>query len=160
MTPAVIAARQAGVACQVVEYQHDPGAKSFGLEAAEALGVNPDKVFKTLVASLSPGDLASRDLVVAVIPVAARLDLKALAAASGAKKAVMADPKAAERATGYVVGGISPLGQRRGLPTVIDESALTHEQIYVSGGRRGLEIAIGPRDLVTLTNASVGSIGR
>jgi Cys-tRNA(Pro)/Cys-tRNA(Cys) deacylase len=117
VTPAVIAARQAGVACQVVEYQHDPGAKSFGLEAAEA-------------------------------------------AASGAKKAVMADPKAAERATGYVIGGISPLGQRRGLPTVIDESALTHEQIYVSGGRRGLEIAIGPRDLVTLTNASVGSIGR
>jgi Cys-tRNA(Pro)/Cys-tRNA(Cys) deacylase len=99
-------------------------------------------------------------LVVAVIPAVTRLDLKALAVASGAKKAVMADPKAAERATGYVIGGISPLGQRRRLPTVVDESALTHLQIYVSGGRRGLEIAIQPRDLVALSNANLARIGR
>ena len=155
VTPAVDAARRAGVACQVLEYRHDPAAESFGLEAAEALGVDPCAVFKTLIASLSSGDL-----VVAVIPVVTRLDLKALAVASGAKKAVMADPKAAERASGYVIGGISPLGQRRRLPTVVDESALTHLQIYVSGGRRGLEIALQPRDLVTLTNATLGRIGR
>ena len=155
MTPAVDAARQAGVACQVREYRHDPAAESYGLEAAEALGVDPPTVFKTLIASLSSGDL-----VVAVIPVVTRLDLKALAAASGAKKAVMADSKVAERATGYVIGGISPLGQRRRLPTVVDESALNHLQIYVSGGRRGLEIALPPQDLVTLTNATLGRIGR
>ena len=155
MTPAVDAARQAGVACQVLEYRHDPGAESFGLEAAEALGVDACAVFKTLIASLSPGDL-----VVAVIPVVTRLDLKALAAASGAKKAIMADSKAAERATGYVIGGISPLGQRRRLPTVVDESALTHLQIHVSGGRRGLEIALQPQDLVALTNATLGRIER
>ena len=95
-----------------------------------------------------------------MIPVVTRLDLKALAAAAGAKKAVMADPKAAERATGYVIGGISPLGQRRRLATVVDRSALTHLQIYVSGGRRGLEIALQPRDLVTLTNADLARIGR
>jgi Cys-tRNA(Pro)/Cys-tRNA(Cys) deacylase len=155
VTPAVDAATQAGVPCQVLEYRHDPGAQSFGLEAAEALGVDAAAVFKTLIASLSSGDL-----VVAVIPVVTRLDLKALAAAAGAKKAVMADPKAAERATGYVIGGISPLGQRRRLATVVDRSALTHLQIYVSGGRRGLEIALQPRDLVTLTNADLARIGR
>lgn len=155
MTPAVVAARRAGVACRVLEYPHDLAARSFGLEAAEALGVDPGKVFKTLVASRTSGDL-----IVAVIPVATRLDLKTLAAVTGAKKATMADRQAAERATGYVIGGISPLGQRRRLPTVIDESALTYEQIYVSGGRRGLEIALDPRDLVTLTNATLERIGR
>lgn len=155
MTPAVVAAKRAGVACRVLEYPHDPAAQSFGLEAAEALGVDPRTVFKTLVA-----DLASGDLVVAVIPVVTRLDLKTLAAVTGAKKAAMADRQAAERATGYVIGGISPLGQRRPLTTVIDESALTHEEIFVSGGRRGLEIALDPRDLVTLTNASLERIGR
>jgi Cys-tRNA(Pro)/Cys-tRNA(Cys) deacylase len=155
MTPAVDAARQAGIACQVLEYAHDPAAESFGMEAAAALGVDPPAVFKTLVASLSSGDL-----VVAVIPVVTRLDLKALASVSGAKKAVMADPRSAERATGYVIGGISPLGQRRRLATVVDESALTHAQIYVSGGRRGLEIALQPRDLVALTKAELASIGR
>ena len=155
MTPAVVAARRAGVACQVLEYRHDPAARSFGREAAEALGVDSSKVFKTLVASLASGAL-----VVAVIPVDTRLDLKALAAAAGAKKAAMADREAAERATGYVIGGISPLGQRRRLTTVVDESALTHEQIYVSGGRRGLEIVLYPRDLVTLTSATLYPIGR
>lgn len=155
MTPAVVAARRAGVVCQVLEYRHDPAAESFGLEAAEAMGVDPRQVFKTLVASLASGDL-----VVAVVPVVARLDLKALAAATGSKKAAMADPGAAERATGYVIGGISPLGQRRRLATVIDESALTYAQIYVSGGRRGLEIALSPSDLMTLTHATLAPIGR
>lgn len=155
MTPAVVAAKRAGVAFRVLEYPHDPAAQSFGLEAAEALGVDPRKVFKTLVASLASGDL-----VVAVIPVVTRLDLKTLAVATGVKKAAMADQHAAERATGYVVGGISPLGQRRRLATVIDESALTHEEIYVSGGRRGLEIALNPKDLVTLSSATVARISR
>ena len=155
MTPAVLAARRAGISCQVLEYRHDPAAQSFGLEAARALGVDASMVFKTLVASLASGELA-----VAVIPVVARLDLKALASATGAKKAVMADRQAAERATGYVIGGISPLGQRRRLTTVVDESALTHEQVYVSGGRRGLEIALAPRDLVKLTNATLNAISR
>lgn len=155
MTPAVVAARRAGVACQVLEYCHDPGAQSFGLEAAEALGLDPHQVFKTLIASLASGDLA-----VAVVPVVTRLDLKALAAATGSKKAVMAERDAAERATGYVIGGISPLGQRRRLATVIDESALTHEQMYVSGGRRGLEIALAPKDLISLTRATLAPIGR
>ena len=155
MSPAVLAARRAGVSCQVLEYRHDPAAQSFGLEAAAALGVDSSTVFKTLVASLASGELA-----VAVIPVVTRLDLKALATATGAKKAVMADRQAAERSTGYVIGGISPLGQRRQLTTVVDESALTHEQIVVSGGRRGLEIALAPRDLVNLTQATLYRIGR
>ncbi len=155
MTPAVVAARRAGVSCRVLEYRHDPAARSFGLAAAAALGVDASAVFKTLVASLASGDLA-----VAVIPVDSRLDLKALAAATGAKKAAMADRQAAERATGYVIGGISPLGQRRQLTTVVDESALTHEQIVVSGGRRGLEIALDPRDLVNLTHATLYPIRR
>jgi Cys-tRNA(Pro)/Cys-tRNA(Cys) deacylase len=155
VTPAVVAARRAGIDCEVLEYRHTPGAESFGLEAAEALGVDAGRVFKTLVASLASGKLA-----VAVIPVTARLDLKALAAAAGSKKAEMADPAAAERATGYVVGGISPLGQRRRLPTVLDESALTHELIYVSAGRRGLEIALRPRDLAALTGATLAAVTR
>jgi len=155
VTQAVVAAKRAGIPCQVLEYQHDPSAESFGLEAAAAMGVDPRQVFKTLVASLASGEL-----VVAVVPVVSRLNLKALAAATGAKKATMAQPEAAERATGYVLGGISPLGQRRRLTTVIDESALTHEQIYVSAGRRGLEIALRPGDLMILTNATLAPIGR
>jgi Cys-tRNA(Pro)/Cys-tRNA(Cys) deacylase len=160
VTPAVLAARRAGVACRVLEYRHDPAAQSFGLEAAEALGVNPLQVYKTLVASLATARSPVAILVVAVIPVVARLDLKALAAATGAKRAAMAERDAAERATGYVIGGISPLGQRRRLATVLDESALTHAEIYVSAGRRGLEIALAPRDLVTLTKATLASISR
>lgn len=155
VTPAVVAARQAGIACRVLEYRHDPEAKSFGLEAAAALGVDAHRVFKTLVASLASGHLA-----VAVIPVDTRLDLKALAATTASKKASMADAQAAERATGYVIGGISPLGQRRQLRTVVDESALTYGEIFVSAGRRGLEIALAPGDLVALTRASVARIGR
>ena len=155
MTPAVVAAERAGIPCRVLAYEHDPSTESFGLEAAAAMGVDPRQVFKTLVASLASGEL-----VVAVVPVASRLNLKALATATGAKKAAMAEPEAAERATGYVLGGISPLGQRRRLTTVIDESALTHEQIYVSAGRRGLEIALHPGDLMTLTDATVAPISR
>jgi Cys-tRNA(Pro)/Cys-tRNA(Cys) deacylase len=155
VTPAVTAARRAGIDCEVLEYRHAADAASFGLEAAEALGVEAGRVFKTLVVSLAGGRL-----VVAVIPVTARLDLKALAAAAGGKKAEMADPADAERATGYVVGGISPLGQRRRLPTVLDESALTHERIYVSAGRRGLEIALHPRDLAELTDATLAAVAR
>lgn len=155
MTPAVLAARRAGIDCEILEYPHSADAESFGLEAAAALAVDAARVFKTLVAELAGGEL-----VVAVVPVTARLDLKALAAAAGAKRARMADPEAAERATGYVVGGISPLGQRRRLKTVLDAAALDHPRVYVSGGRRGLEIALDPRDLADLTGASVAPVSR
>lgn len=139
-------------------YEHDPAAHSFGAEAAEALGVDPARVYKTLIAQTDlPRD---RGLVVAVVPVAGQLDLKALAAAVGAKKATMADPALAERTTGYVVGGISPLGQKRELRTVIDESALIHETVLVSGGRRGLDVELSPADLVALTSATTALIGR
>ena len=155
MTPAVTAARRAGIEHRVLEYPHDPSAASYGREAADALGVDARLVFKTLVASGAGGAA-----VVAVIPVNARLDLKALAAATGEKKLAMADPAVAERVTGYVVGGISPLGQRRRLPTVIDRSALEHPLVYVSAGRRGLELALAPRDLAALAGARVAAIAR
>jgi Cys-tRNA(Pro)/Cys-tRNA(Cys) deacylase len=127
---------------------------SFGLEAAAALGVEPERVFKTLLAEVDGA------LWVAVVPVVAHLDLKALATAAGGKRAVMADPAAAERSSGYVVGGISPLGQRRPLPTVIDETALLHDTVFVSGGRRGLDLELGPEDLVTQTQATTADIAR
>ncbi|MCK9485821.1 MAG: Cys-tRNA(Pro) deacylase [Dehalococcoidia bacterium] len=155
MTPAVEAARAAGVAYEVVQYDHDASAESYGLEAAEALGVAPERVFKTLVARLD-----GRTLAVGIVPVALRLNLKALAGAAGGRKAEMADPADAQRATGYVVGGISPLGQKRRLVTVLDESALLQETVYVSGGRRGLEIVLAPADLVRLTEAKVAAIAR
>ncbi len=154
MTPAVEAAKAAGVPYEVVQYEHDPKAESYGLEAAEILGVAPERVFKTLVAKVD-GRLA-----VGIVPVAARLDLKALADAVGGRKAEMADPAEAQRATGYVVGGISPLGQKRRLPTAIDASAMEQETVYVSGGRRGLEIVLVPADLVRLTDAKVAPIAR
>ena len=130
------------MAYRVHEYDHDPGSASYGLEAAERLGVDPSRVFKTLVASVDGA------LTVCVIPVEGRLDLRALG-----KRAAMADAAEAERATGYVVGGISPLGQRRRLPTLVDESAAAHGTIFVSGGRRGLEIELAPADLMALTGA-------
>ncbi len=133
-------------------YKHDPKHESYGLEAAERLNLNPATVFKTLVALLD-GKLA-----VAIVPVERQLDLKALAAALRAKKAQMAPVPDAERATGYVAGGISPLGQRKQLPTVIDESALEHERIHVSGGRRGLEVELSPHDLQRLTRATTAAI--
>jgi Cys-tRNA(Pro)/Cys-tRNA(Cys) deacylase len=153
-TPATVALARAGIAFTVHTYEHDPAADSFGLEAATVLGLDPAQVFKTLLVSVDGR------LVVAVVPVAGRLDLKAVAAAVGGKKAVMADPAAAERATGYVVGGISPVGQKRPHPTVVDDSALAFATVYVSGGRRGLDLGLSPADLVALTSATVAPVRR
>jgi Cys-tRNA(Pro)/Cys-tRNA(Cys) deacylase len=155
-TPATAALDAAGVAYVARPYPHDPSASSYGMEAAEALGVDPERVFKTLV--IDVGGDGSAKLCVAVVPVSGSLDLKAAAAAFGAKKAAMADRSSAERRTGYVLGGISPLGQRQASPTAIDESALEHECILVSGGRRGFDIELAPTDLVRLTNASVARL--
>ncbi|GAB6039457.1 Cys-tRNA(Pro) deacylase [Endothiovibrio diazotrophicus] len=157
MTPAVVAAQRAKVAHRVHSYAHDPARRAFGEEAAEALGLPRERVFKTLVAALD-GD--SRRLAVAVVPVSAQLDLKAFAAAIGAKKAALAEAAAAERATGYVVGGISPLGQKRRLPALLDRSALHFETLFVSAGRRGLEIELAPADLQRLIGAKVAEIAR
>jgi Cys-tRNA(Pro)/Cys-tRNA(Cys) deacylase len=143
-----------GIAFTRHAYEHDPAAASYGLEAAEVLGLDPASVFKTLLADVD-GHLA-----VAIVPVTGQLDLKALAAALGRKRAAMADPAAAERTTGYVVGGISPIGQKRRLPTVLDTSALELPTIYVSGGKRGLDLGLDPHDLVRLLAAQVAPIGR
>lgn len=151
-TPALVALQREGVAHTVHSYDHDPAAESFGMEAAQALGLNPATVFKTLLADVDGAP------VVAIVPVTGMLDLKALASARGAKRARMLDPSAAERLTGYVVGGISPLGQRTVLPTVLDQSAIGQPVVYVSGGRRGLDIGIAPQDLVQLTAAEVAPI--
>jgi len=153
-TPATVALTAAGIAFEVRAYEHDPRATSYGLEAAEALGVDPARVFKTLLASLDG------ELVVGVVPVAGQLDLKALARALGGSKAVMAEVAAAERATGYVAGGISPDGQRRRHRTQLDASALDHDTILVSGGRRGFDIELAPADLVAVTGAVTATIGR
>jgi Cys-tRNA(Pro)/Cys-tRNA(Cys) deacylase len=153
-TPATVALTAAGTPFTLHEYAHDPASPSYGEEAAEALGVSPDRVFKTLVADVDGA------LTVAVVPVAGQLDLKALAAAVGGKRATMADPAAAERTTGYVRGGISPLGQRKKLPTVLDASASRHETICVSAGRRGLEVELAPAHLAELTGAVIAPIGR
>lgn len=143
-TPATKAARTAGVAFTVHEYTHDPKAESYAGEAADALGLDPARVFKTLVVAV--GD----ELVVCIVPATGRLDLKAVG-----KRAAMADPARAEKVTGYVTGGISPLGQRRRLRTLVDASASSLETVYVSAGRRGLEIELAPDDLVALTGAEV-----
>ncbi|GGZ49191.1 Cys-tRNA(Pro) deacylase [Streptomyces bluensis] len=153
-TPATVALTTAGVDFTVHSYEHDPSHPSYGEEAAEAMGVSPDRVFKTLVADVDGA------LVVAVVPVAGSLDLKALASAVGGKRAAMADPALAERTTGYVRGGISPLGQRRRLRTVLDASADTHTTICVSAGRRGLEVELSPKDLLHLTEAVSAPIAR
>ena len=156
-TPATVALTKASVDFTPHSYTHDPHADTFlsyGQEAAEALGVEPGQVFKTLVAEVDGA------LTVAVVPVSGSLDLKALAAAVGGKRAQLADPAAAERATGYVLGGISPLGQRKRLPTVVDASAMEYETVCVSAGRRGLEIELDPADLVALTQARTARIGR
>lgn len=153
-TAATVALTKAGVPFTLHSYEHDPAAPSYGLEAAAALGVAPERVFKTLFA-----DVDGR-LVVGVVPVAGQLDLKALAAAAGGKKAVMADPAAAERVSGYVVGGISPVGQRKAHPTVVDTSALGFDTVFVSGGKRGLDLELAPADLVSVTKATVAPIAR
>jgi Cys-tRNA(Pro)/Cys-tRNA(Cys) deacylase len=155
MTPAVKAAERARIAFRLHEYRHDPRAASYGLEAAEALGLEGERVFKTLLAELD-GD--TRRLVVGIVPVIGQLDLKAVARFSGAKKAAMADPGQAERATGYLVGGISPLGQKRAWPTLIDSSAQAFATVFVSAGRRGLEIELAPEALCRLTGARFADI--
>jgi Cys-tRNA(Pro)/Cys-tRNA(Cys) deacylase len=153
-TPATVALTAAGIPFSAHPYEHDPAAASFGLEAAEALGVEPDRVFKTLLADTDLG------LVVGVAPVTGMLDLKALAAAVGAKRATMADPALAERRTGYVVGGISPVGQKTRHVTVVDETAQLFDTVFVSGGRRGFDIELSPADLLTATAATYAPIAR
>jgi Cys-tRNA(Pro)/Cys-tRNA(Cys) deacylase len=152
-TTATVALQRAKIPFTLHEYAHDPRSASYGLEAADALGLPPGRVFKTLVAAVDGGTLA-----VGVVPVDRQLDLKALAAAVGGKRAAMAEVTAAERATGYVAGGISPVGQRRRLPVVIDASALALGTLLVSAGRRGLEIEIAPGDLVAATGGRVAPI--
>jgi Cys-tRNA(Pro)/Cys-tRNA(Cys) deacylase len=153
-TPATVALTRAGIRFTALAYEHDPRAAAYGLEAAEKLGIEPERVFKTLLASVD-GSLA-----VGIVPVADQLDLKALAAALGGKRAEMADPSLAERKTGYVVGGISPIGQKVPLPTVLDETAILHETILVSGGRRGLDLELAPDDLLAVTNGRYAPIAR
>ena len=157
MTPAIKTAEKARIVFTVHDYEHDPNADSYGLEAATALGVDATRVFKTLLVSLQGG---TAPLAVGIVPVESQLDLKAFAAVAGAKKASMADPKQAERVTGYLVGGISPLGQKKSLPTIIDSSATEFDTVYVSAGRRGLEIELAPNDLQALCTATLASIKR
>jgi Cys-tRNA(Pro)/Cys-tRNA(Cys) deacylase len=152
-TTATAALERAGIPFTVHEYAHDPRTASYGQEASAALGVPADRVFKTLIAAVDG------NLVAGVVPVEGQLDLKALASAVGGKRAVMAEVTAAERATGYVAGGISPVGQRKRLPVVIDASALAFSTVFCSGGRRGLEIELAPADLVRAAKATVASIG-
>ena len=154
-TPAVAALVLAGIPHTLHSYEHDPDSDlGYGLEAPAAIGVEPTRVFKTLCVE------ADGRLSVGIVPVDSSLDLKAIARALGAKAASMAKPADAERATGYVVGGISPLGQKRALPTVVDESALLFDTVYVSGGRRGLDVGLAPRDLIAATGASLAPIAR
>ncbi len=165
MTPAVRALEAAGIPFELHEYARTPDNRrsartgqrttggNYGLEAAAALGLSGDVVFKTLLVTTDTGEL-----VVAVVPVSGQLSMKAAAAAAGAKRATMCDPAEAERSSGYVVGGISPIGQRKQLRTVVDESATTLEMVYVSGGRRGLDIGLAPGDLVTLLGATVAPL--
>src|SRR3954462_12062222 len=153
-TPATTALTMAGVAFTVRSYEHDPATTTYGVEAAQALGVEPGRVFKTLLVDTGSG------LAVGVVPVDRQLDLKAMSTALGTKKVAMADPAVAERTTGYVVGGISPVGQKRALPTVVDETAYGFGTGYVSGGRRGFDIGLSPEDLASVTRARRARIGR
>ncbi|MEN0102128.1 MAG: Cys-tRNA(Pro) deacylase [Curtobacterium sp.] len=153
-TPATLALERAGVPFTPHVYEHHETATNFGEEAAAALGLREEQVFKTLIVSVD-GALA-----VAIVPVANRLDLKAIAAAVGGKKATLADPALAEKRTGYVVGGISPVGQRSRIRTVLDESATEYATIFVSGGRRGFDIEIAPSDLLAVTEATTAAIAR
>lgn len=157
MTPAVRLLEIAGIECSVHEYEHDGSLRDFGREAADALGLDPDSVFKTLVVTVHDAGGATRE-VVAVAPVSCQVALKAVASAVGAKRAEMCERQRVERLTGYVIGGVSPLGQKRRLPTVVDESALLFETVYVSGGRRGLDIGLAPANLIRATDATVADI--
>jgi len=153
MTPATIAAKKAGITFKVHEYSHDANASSYGEEAAQLLGISSSQVFKTLLIQNPQNQLA-----VAILPVSHQLNLKAVAKALGMKKVSMAKPAEAEKATGYVLGGISPLGQKKRLPFMIDQSANEFQTIFISGGRRGLEIELNPKDLIKLCNAKVANI--
>lgn len=149
MTPAIYRARHAGIAFQLHEYAHDEGAPSYGLEAAEKLSITAERIFKTLVVKLD-----GKQLAVGIVPVTGQLNLKQIAKAAGAKKAAMAAPEEVERSSGYVLGGVSPLGQKKRLATFIDHSADAFATVYVSAGRRGLEIELAPNDLATLCQAT------
>ena len=155
MTPAIDQAKKANISFTIHEYEHDPTAPSYGEEAADKLGIDPERVFKTLVVSGG-----GKDLSVAVVPVSRQLDLKAMAKAIGAKKVAMAEVKLVERTTGYVVGGVSPLGQKKPLPTIIDASAQDFPTMFVSAGRRGLEIELASQDLAKLTNAAFSPVAK
>ncbi|WP_203299112.1 Cys-tRNA(Pro) deacylase [Marinobacter sediminum] len=146
MTPGINAARKAKIEHDIHEYDHDPGSESYGSEAAEKIGVQPSRVFKTLVVAVD-----GKELAVGVVPVTAMLSMKRIARAAHGKKAAMADPEAVQRSTGYVMGGVSPLGQKRRLKTFIDSSAQSYDTVFVSAGRRGLEIELAPSDLAKLT---------
>lgn len=153
MTPAIILARKHKIIHKVHEYSHDAASESYGLEAAEKLGVSEKRVFKTLVVSLDRGELA-----VGVVPVSSMLSMKLIAKAAGAKKAVMATGSDVERSTGYVLGGVSPLGQKKRLRTIIDSTVRQYPTVYVSAGRRGLEIELSPEDLGKLCKGSFAEI--
>jgi len=153
-TQATVALVRAGIPYTAHAYPHDPRASSYGREAADALGLDPDEVFKTLLA------LVDGRAVVGIVPVSGSLDLKALAAAAGGRRAEMADAATAQRLTGYVLGGISPIGQKRALPTFVDDTAEALDTVYVSGGRRGFDIGLAPADLLAITGGAYASIGR
>ncbi|HLV77410.1 MAG TPA: Cys-tRNA(Pro) deacylase [Marinobacter sp.] len=153
MTPGILAAKRARICFQVHEYDHDPSATSYGMEAAEKTGADPAQVFKTLVVSLD-----GKELAVGIVPVSSMLNLKQVARAARAKKATMADKQLVQRATGYVLGGVSPLGQKKRLRTFIDRSAQDFDTIFVSAGKRGLEIELAPSDLAALTSGSFAEL--
>jgi Cys-tRNA(Pro)/Cys-tRNA(Cys) deacylase len=153
-TPATAALTAAGIRFTEHAYDHDPANRSFGEEAASALGLDPEQVFKTLLV-----DVDGR-LVVGVVPVTGKLDLRAIASAAHGKRATMADPVIAERKTGYLVGGISPIGQKTALETIIDETVELFDTVFVSGGKRGFDLELAPADLIRITNATVTAIAR
>lgn len=153
MTPAINTLKKKKIPHSVHQYEHQPGSDSYGKEAAEKLGIDEERVFKTLVVSLDDGSMA-----VAVIPVSSMLSMKMIAKARGSKKAMMADKNLVQKATGYVLGGVSPLGQKKRIPTVIDASARNFPTIFISGGRRGLDIELAPSDLADLTSATFHTI--
>lgn len=153
MTPGINLAKKSKITHKVHSYEHDPGAASYGLEAAEKLSINPRQVFKTLVVKLDGDTLA-----VGVVPVVEKLNMKLIAKAAGAKKAAMAEPAEVERTTGYVLGGVSPLGQKKRLKTFVDSSAKNLTTIFVSAGRRGLEIELSPLDLLNLVNGNFADL--
>ncbi|MBE8717252.1 Cys-tRNA(Pro) deacylase [Cellvibrio polysaccharolyticus] len=155
MTPAILLAQKHQVEHHIHQYHHDPAAESYGEEAAQKLGVSTEQVFKTLVVMTD-----SKELITGVVPVSGTLDLKKIAKAAGEKKVVMADKQLVEKVTGYVLGGVSPLGQKKALRTFVDESAQYFDTVFVSAGKRGLEIELAPDDLCKLTEGKFADIGR